>query len=345
GVAEERPVALWLHGTTGFMGECAPSHRGGGDLLGAYLLASLGYVVVAPDYIGMDAGANFNEPPAVRHAYLNIEQTAIGSLDAVRAGVALVAGLEDNQVAASIRDLVIWGGSQGGHAALAADLLAPHYAPELGVMAVVALVPPTDLVGLGDYAVSSVNPASPAVAAMLIANHLWYAGGEGFEELLSTEAPWNAAEALPEAMYSGCDPGDAIEGATALDQVFDAELLAQVQSEGWASAEPWRCYLEENSFATSSVPWIRNTPTLMVLSAEDRLVYTPVIREDFDRLCQQGRSLEFLECAGAGHTEGAVWSLPEQTEWVAARLAGEPWDPARICQRQAPVRCSGQPEE
>jgi hypothetical protein len=351
--AEKRPIAVWTHGTTGFMGKCAPSFTGEGDIFGVYLLASLGYVVAAPDYIGLDAGADFSAPPPVRHAYLNIEQTAIGTLDSVRAAVALLGGPGsvpapaepvDTPVTPDTDQVVLWGGSQGGHAALAADLLAPYYAPNLGVRATVAMVPPTDLLGLADYAVSAPNPATLAVAAMLVANHYFYEGEEPFDALLSSSAPLDVAGRLPEALYDGCDAGDVVDDATRLEQVFATDLLTRVQADGWDAASPWSCYLRENSFGTTSIERLRDTPTLVVLSEDDDLVYTPVIREDFDRLCDQGYRLEYLECADAGHAEGAGWSLPEQVAWVQARLAGEPIDPVRLCQRQPAQRCSGQPQ-
>lgn len=345
GLTGHRPMAIWHHGTTGFMGKCAPSYTLGGDLMGAYLMASLGYVVVVPDYIGLDAGANFDEPPVVRHAYLNLEQTAVGSLDALRAGHALLLDEATTEVVPDTQQVVLLGGSQGGHAAMATDLFAPYYAPEFHITATVAMVPPTDLVGLASYAVSGVNPASAAMVAMLVANHYYYEGPEPFEALLSTELPWDAASTLPDAMYSDCDAGRVLRDATQLDQLFNADLLAAVQAGDWAQAEPWNCYLRDNSLATTRVPRIRDTPTLVVLSEEDTLVYTPVIRDDFQRLCNQGYTLEYLECSEAGHSEGAAWSLPEQMEWLAARLTGEPLDPARVCVQRPAVRCSGQPTE
>lgn len=335
------PVALWTHGTTGFTHACAPSAMGADGALGIYLLASLGYVVVAPDYIGLDGEADTSLPPPVRHAYLNIEQTAIGSLDMVRAVRALLADEPDLTV--PVRDdLVVWGGSQGGHAALAVELLAPYYAPSEPVVATLALVPPTDLLGLADYAITAPNPATAAVAAMLVTAHHWYEGDAPFEDLLSTELPWGAAGTLPDALYADCDAGDVLDGATAMEHIYNADLLAALDG-SWESAEPWTCYLRENSFATTSVPRLSDGPVLFVLSEGDTLVYTPVIRDDFDRLCSLGYRLEYLECAGAGHAEGAVWSLPEQVEWLEERLAGVPLDPARVCQQSAPIRCSGQP--
>jgi len=337
---EEVPMVLWTHGTTGFTHACAPSAAGVEHALLIYLVASLGYVVVAPDFIGLDGEADFGQPPLVRHAYLSIEQTAIGSLDMVRAVRALLAQSPDLTVPMR-DDLAVWGISQGGHAALAAELLAPYYAPEERVVATVAAVPPTDLMGIADYAISEPNPATAGTAAMLVSAHYWYEGEEPFADLLSSDLPWDVAGTLPEALYAGCDAGDVLDGATAVEHVYNADLVAGLGG-SWAGADPWSCYLRESSFATTSIPRISDSPVLFVLGEDDTLVYSPVIRDDFDRLCGLGYRLEYLECAGAEHVEAAVWSMPEQVAWLEDRLAGVPLDPVTECHRTAPVTCEGQ---
>jgi hypothetical protein len=90
---------------------------------------------------------------------------------------------------------------------------------------------------------------------------------------------------------------------------------------------------------------LRTPPTLFVTSGNDTLVEVGVERADFPRLCGMGYQLEYLECADAGHSEGAVWSLPEQVAWLKDRLAGKPIAADRLCQVQAPTRCSGQPPQ
>lgn len=341
GARQSFPIVLFLHGTTGFMGECAPSYRmGTEDLVALMLLAAQGYVVAAPDYIGLDADADFSQPTPVKHDYLGVEQTAVGSLDLARATRAL---LEDGEVGAMGRatgDLVLWGGSQGGHAAFACDLVAPYYAPEFDVVASVALVPPTDLLALAEYAMSSPNPATAAFGAVVTAQHLWYEGTADLGTFLVNTPERPLATLVPSLMYSGCDAGTAFDGITMVSEVYQADVIAGITSRDWDALAPWSAYLRDNSIATSPIPRLRDTPTLFVLSENDTLVYTPPEREDFDRLCGQGWTLDYLECAGAGHTEGALWSLPEQLEWVEARLAGTPV--AAPCQRRAPVMCSAQ---
>ena len=344
GKRERFPVVLFLHGTTGFMGQCAPSYDlDDGLIFPLLLLSSLGYIVVAPDYIGLDADADFAQPPPVKHTYLGLEQTAVGSLDMVRAARALLAAQPDLN-ADPKDDLVIWGGSQGGHAAFACDLVAPYYAPELKVRANVALVPPTDLLGIGAYALGSVNDATGAFAAALTGFHYWHQGSAGFDTLLTTTDPWNLAATVPEAMYSGCAAEDQFDGLTEVSQVYQPTVIEKGLAGEWDALEPWGCYLRTNSITWTPITRLRDTPTLFVVSQNDKLVYAQAERDDFPRLCAQGYRLQYLECADAEHSDGAIWSLPEQTAWVKERLDGKSIAAADLCVRKDAVRCLGQPE-
>jgi pimeloyl-ACP methyl ester carboxylesterase len=47
-------------------------------------------------------------------------------------------------------DVVLWGHSQGGHAAMWTGILAPSYVPEIHIAGVAAIAPATDLKGLID---------------------------------------------------------------------------------------------------------------------------------------------------------------------------------------------------
>ncbi len=338
----ELPMTLWLHGTTGFQSECAPSAmgiEGTGFLL---IYAAHGYVTAAPDYIGLDGDTNAPVPPDVMHHYLGLEQAGIGSLDALRATHRLVNDELTLKITAS-RDVVIWGASQGGHAAFATNLVAPYYAPEFNYRALVAMVPPTDLVRLSAYSHSNWLFATRSMASMWTAAHTWYEGTEPWTDVFTDEDPTWFASTYPDLVFSDCDAMDVLRDATGVAGVFDASFLAGALSEPDASWDPWYCYLADNSIATARIPLVQDIPTLFVVGENDDLVYTPVEREDFDRLCGMGYRMEYLECAGAGHEDAAVWSLIDQHAWVRDRLDGLPIDTADLCQRTAPVHCTGEP--
>jgi pimeloyl-ACP methyl ester carboxylesterase len=89
-----------------------------------------GWAVVATDYIGLGTRGP--------HPYLIGQPSGRAVLDAVRAA----RGLDDVTLAGTT---VVWGHSQGGGAALWAGVLAPTYAPELGIRGVAALAPASNL--------------------------------------------------------------------------------------------------------------------------------------------------------------------------------------------------------
>src|SRR5690606_3781338 len=92
----------------------------------AALLASYGYVAVAPDYLGLK---NYGDPTGFLNPALVGQPTAVASIDAVRAALRLEP--EERGGLCVPASFVAVGGSQGGHAALWVDRLAPHYAREL----------------------------------------------------------------------------------------------------------------------------------------------------------------------------------------------------------------------
>ena len=130
---QERPVVVFCHGTTGVGEQCSVS-RGVGPAIGEFLAPwiALGFALVVVDYAGLGS-----EGP---HAYLNHFGTGRQVVDSVRAVHRLA---PDLGVRLDDRWMV-FGGSQGGHAALSASLVSTR-APGLELIGTVALCPPTDL--------------------------------------------------------------------------------------------------------------------------------------------------------------------------------------------------------
>jgi dienelactone hydrolase len=331
------PVLLFLHGTAGFTDLCAPSATSDARTLVA-AFAALGYVVVAPDYIGMQNG----RPTGFLHPYLVGEATAIASLDAVRAGERVLAARADVTTCAQPR-FVTLGGSQGGHAALWVDRLAPYYAPELEHDGVVATVPPADLEAEVNRALTQLVPASANTAAFFIAASDWY----GTTGQLSQVIVPPLDTSLHDEFATTCTPGDSVKNATSLDQVFTSSLLSQAASGGIASVPTWGCMVTENGLLTTSTPragaYVPSYGILWVLGGADTLVSTPIEQASFDTLCQRGMPLQYLECVGASHGATTFDALPEILDFLADRVAKKPMDPATTCQRTAAVTCRGTP--
>ncbi|MGN6390851.1 MAG: lipase family protein [Gemmatimonadales bacterium] len=135
--AGPRPVIAWAHGTTGVASRCAPSllpSRWTPEVIPALdQVIVRGWVIVATDYVGLGT--------AGPHPYLIGQGAARSVLDSVRAAMHMRQVRLANMT-------VVWGHSQGGHAALWAGMLAPRYVPDLNVVGIAALAPASDLPAL-----------------------------------------------------------------------------------------------------------------------------------------------------------------------------------------------------
>ena len=342
------PLAMVFHGTTGYSDSCAPTHPDNFLEGPAYaaIIAAQGYIVVAPDYIGLNG---FGEASTTPHGYTVGEQLAVGNWDALRAGEELFAKNEFADEAKPDGNIVMWGASQGGFAALFTELYGPYYAPEYEVAGIVADVPPIVLKPLAVIGVEVSGAPSVGLGGMLVTNRAWYGAPEDLHETFTNEEPYFFADNLEENIYydgvCGEQPNKP-SGDFDLRTMYTDDFREKVSAEDWDAVEPWSCYLTENSIVETSVQPLRYTPTLLVLSELDELVITEPMREGYDRLCENENQMwEYLECKNANHASGALWSLPEQFDWLKERLAGVPVDPGKICKRTDPVCCSGTPAD
>ena len=326
------PVLLLLHGTSGFRRSCGPTADSGAQLLGA-IFASYGWVVVMPDYLGLESlGTDYPGP----HPYLVGQATAIASLDAARAAIAVVSA----ENICPIQELAVFGGSQGGHAALWVDRLAPYYAREFQLIGTVATVPPSDLVAHTNRALRNFVPASASTMATFATQAAWYGQSSKLDQVL--KAPF--VTTVPAALESSCEPGNAIEPTTLAD-VFTDSLLTHVASTSIATFSDFGCMMKESSLVDTSIT--RITPNslwygvLFVLGQADTLVDPAIERAAYDKLCAAGMPLKYLECEGASHTEATSWALSSIVKFLDERKGHVPF--TKACTRPVAQRCPGTP--
>lgn len=326
----ELPVAMWTHGTTGFSDKCGPTASAEGGFA-PLLMAALGVIAVAPDYLGMNG---WGAPSGMLHPYIVPEPTAIASLDSLRAlqRFADGEGPADLKVMPTLQT-ILWGASEGGFAALWADRYAPHYAPEFEIAGVVASIPPTDAIGLVKYAMSGVNPATALLAPALIANARWYEIENPLSEMLASPLDTQ----LEPAILSECDPS-LFDGINSVDQVYTQFARDSFANDDLEALGPWGCMLQRATLHAAEIEYKEVHPVLIQLGADDDLVHPAPVRADIPVLCGQGYTIQHVECAGLGHSDSAFASLNFQKNWALARLAGEPLD--EVCVVNEPVDCS-----
>jgi alpha-beta hydrolase superfamily lysophospholipase len=284
-----RAVVSWAHGTTGIADACAPSK---GPSVASNLpyvrdLIDAGYVVAATDYEGLGTPGG--------HPYLVGESEGRGVLDAARAARRL-----DGTGAG--RDLVVFGHSQGGHAALFAGELARTYAPELRLDGVVAAAPPADL-----------DVILPAAAMIKQAAGFMVMAGKGFQA------------AYPEADPASVLTPEAFAASSIADEACVAEVIRQfagtstsIVGSNPADTPPWPDLLHKSSAGNRP----GGAPMLVVQGAADPLVVRGLTDAWVQKACAARDVLDYEVYEGADHGSVIQAARTDVLAFVAARLAG-----------------------
>jgi alpha-beta hydrolase superfamily lysophospholipase len=296
------PVIAWAHGTTGFAAPCAPSlftASGGGT--GPYLIPGLdrylraGFVVAAADYQGQGVADGV-------HPYLLGASEGRAVLDATRAARQLAGVRTENTV-------IIYGHSQGGHAALFAGEMAPGYAPDLHVVGVVAAAPATGLSSL----ISIIgNPAGRRFLSFSVpAAYSWT---QTYSDLPSTDVFTSAGERFASSEVTrGCL--DAFARAVASHHVTPGGTFT-------SSAETNPAVV---AHAQANDPGSVRTPVpMLVLQGTADGTVPPPLTDSFvtAKACPIGDSVEYLHVKGATHATVVFISVPTILKWMEGRLAG-----------------------
>lgn len=284
-----RDVLSWAHGTTGIADVCAPSLDALDAVAHLTPFLDRGMVVAATDYEGLGTPG--------RHPYVAGESEGRGVLDIVRAAQDL-----GDDVGAGGR-VVIWGHSQGGHAALFANEIAPTWAPELEIAGTVAGAPPSQL-----PLISAALQGGPFQHYILMTGAGW---AEAYGADLSLVASQRALELLP-AVDEVCAGGL----ADVFNEIPPEELLLADP----ATVEPWASLLAENDPGQV----VGASPVLIIHGEQDEQI--PVVSSELllQQMCSIGQVVQRWTYPDNMHAQVIGTSFPEMLEWIDARLAGEP---------------------
>ncbi len=292
---DDRVVVSWAHGTTGLADHCAPTRSlspaqaipGLADLLAA------GYVVAATDYEGLGT-------PGV-HPYIVGESAGRSVLDAARAARELPTGAGNR--------VLVFGHSQGGHAALFAGQIAPRHAPELEILGVVAGAPAAEL-----SSIAEILPQTPFFGYLIMAGAGFDAAygesrlptflNEDARALLDVLQDGCASEIL--ATFAGLDPDEVILRLP----TDDPETLARI---------------EENTPGNVVI----EAPVLVIHGTADDQIPAILSSLYTDRACALGTTVDLRFYQGAGHGGALSEAAPEVLAWMAGRVSGAP--AARSC--------------
>ncbi|MDQ8755421.1 alpha/beta fold hydrolase [Sphingosinicella sp. LHD-64] len=294
---EPRPVIAWTHGALGVASRCAPSI---GELNFTMIptlsdVLRRGYTVVAPDYPGLGSEG--------MHPFLVGTSTAHSVLDAVRAA----GGIRE---AAASRRFALWGESQGGHAALWSGQLARSYAPDLDLVGVAAIVPPTDLArNFADGSDQNARAMLTAFTATSWSRHfgapLTAFGRRSTQNVIIRLADNNCIE---------------VSGRPRLGTIIGIAVARQaIRGVDLARTQPWGALMRENSVSPRAVP----SPLMVVQGTADTIV-APAVTLDFVwRACASGKTVRFISVPGGEHATVARTEVRTTLDWIDARFRGE----------------------
>lgn len=288
------PVVSWAHGTTGIDDQCAPSAEPAGLAGLANPLIERGYAVTATDYEGMGTPG--------RHPYIAGISEARGTLDIVRAAQSM----QDVDVS---DDYLVWGHSQGGHAAMFTLEIGPTWSPELNQVGVVAGAPPSQLLLIN----AALQQSPFRYYITMAAAGLNAAYGDD-------DAPLDAvltAEGLE--FLDNVDDGCTAELSDAAEGIED---FATIQVADPADVPAWNELLVANDpgqFTTA-----KDAPLLIIQGGDDEQIPVASSALLFDQLCAIGQVTQRWVYPGLSHAGVVEPSGPDMLRWIDDRFAGEP---------------------
>jgi len=299
------PLLAMGHNTTGIARGCAPSvdpfHPlpGATDAFYEEQVAGFvqgGFAVVATDYQGLGAADGI-------HPFLVGETAAYNVLDAARAARSLP-GLD------LAPDTIIWGHSQGGHAAAWAAQLAPSYAPDLRINGVILGAPAAEPGLILAAATSGEAATAPTPLTGYIVT-LVYTWSHVYPEAAAAPALMPAALAKIDLVTRECIPDIAAAyGDRSLADYVDVAVLM---------AAPWVEFLERNAAGRQPI----SAPVLVVQGTADPLVPAATTEAFVRRLCRLGSDVQFNRYPEVGHGAVIAAAMPDMLAWAADRQDGK----------------------
>jgi acetyl esterase/lipase len=299
-----RRVLAWTHGAWGVAEKCAPSLSSNFFAATAGMDAvRQGYVVVAPDYIGLAS--------PTMHAFLVGPDTAHSVLDSVRAARAIPG-------AAVGYDFAVWGESQGGHAALWTAIAARSYAPDLRLVATAAAAPPTDLA-------ANLREGSDKNARALLLSFTLHSWSKLYGFSLDAIANRTNQGIIHRLAENNCV---SLEKKPKIGTILGIVTIARAtKNKDIATIQPWGAFARTNSVDPASVPG----PLLIAQSDKDTIVSPAVTRKFAKAVCRQRTKLRWIVMPNTDHGNSARDSAAETLSWISARFDGQP--PPDDCRR------------
>src|SRR5437660_767834 len=299
--AGPRPIIAWEHATTGLLQKCMPSLVSAPTegIPGRDRIVMAGWVVVATDYPFAEKGGP--------HPYLIGEGEARAALDSVRAARQMSELTLDKR-------MVVWGHSEGGHAALWTGIVGPRYAPDLEILGVAAIAPAANIKNILAMNVAVDKRFGPYLA---LAYSRFYPDII-FEQALRPEALDAARQIVNLCEFVPPEDPERIE---ALAATFDGPALAT------SSNKALQARLEQNT-----ADGLIQAPVVIAQGLSDIVVPPSATDAYVEERCSAGQRLEYWTFGGRDCLTIIQPGTPLEElliRWTTARFANEP--PASGC--------------
>ena len=291
-----RAIVACAHPTTGIARKCAPSLMAAPikSILGLNELVSAGYIIAATDYPGLGTDSEVG--------YLVGKGQANAVIDSVRAA-RQIPGVGGG------RDYALWGYSQGAHAAIFGSLFSKSYAPELNLVGMAAVAPPTQLAALMQR---SLNRMEGRVLASYILGSWPRKYGLDTDALVSPAARADIAAIDNNCVTNLADKLDILSAQKPLKRRFLLQSPLELPD--------WRTAIASNSVSSFSA----SVPALVVQGGSDNVVDPKVTAQVVRSSCRNGTRLQFVYVPGVGHGGAAKAGVAQAVSWINDRFAGRP---------------------
>jgi acetyl esterase/lipase len=290
-----RPVLMLFHGAAGLAQSCMPSLFTQPYPIAAPLwrkMLDAGWVMVATDF----STAGRADSP---HEYYIGEGEARAGFDSVRAARQM------RELTLDRERTVVWGYSQGGHAALWAGSVGPRYAPDVNLMGVVALAPAADVRQVMKF----MNPAEAAWEnwSLTFAYSSFYPDVK-LEELIDSRALESVRRV---AKLCAVDPAPIYEE---IGKFGSSPPLADLTKGALGKR------MEENN-PTAAIA----SPLLVAQGLSDSNVPPPVADGYVQGRCAAGQTLDYWLFPGATHQSLVTGPALDRhvMDWTRDRFAGK----------------------
>ena len=204
---------------------------------------------------------------------------------------------------------VVWGHSQGGHAALSTGELAGRYAPDLRLLGVAAAAPATEL---GKLFEDDLATMAGKILSSLVLVSWSKVFGAPIEQVVAKRDMPDVEKAGSECINLLADEFADLQAGKAMERRF---LIANP-----TKVSPWMELIAENVPHGAG----ERVPVFIAQGTADKVVDPPITVNFVHRLCARGNPVYFVEYRNVDHDKIAKDSAGKALSWMGDRLAGKP---------------------